>query len=116
MSIVVGAIATTLRVAVGWQPMGYRLVAYAPRLLSYLLRFDCQLYRGREIQGERRFKGFPFTCPRMPEPKSPRMQHLAREILCKSLGIDFIAENGMAEMMKMHADLVSASAMQTAFD
>jgi hypothetical protein len=26
MSIVVGAIATTLRVAIGWQPMGYRLV------------------------------------------------------------------------------------------
>ena len=87
-----------------------------PRLLSYLLRFDCQLYRGREIQGERRFKGFPFTCPWMAEPKSPRVQHLARKILCKSLRIDFIAENGMAEMMKMYADLMSASAMQTAFD
>jgi hypothetical protein len=44
------------------------------------------------------------------------MQHLAREILCKPLRIDFIAENGMAEMMKMHADLMSAPAMQTAFN
>ena len=87
-----------------------------PRLLSYLLRFDCQLYRSREIRGQRRFKGFPFTCLWMPEPKSPRMQHLAREISCKPLRIDLIAENGMAEMMKMHADLMSAPAMQTAFD
>lgn len=87
-----------------------------PRLFSYLLRFDCQLYGGREIQGQRRFKGFPFTCPWMPEPKSPRMQHLAREIFCKPLRIDLIAEHGMAEMMKMHADLMSAPAVQTAFN
>jgi len=37
MSIVVGAIATTLRVAIGWQPMGYRLVAYAPQIAFILV-------------------------------------------------------------------------------
>jgi hypothetical protein len=32
MSIVAGAVATTLRVAIGWQPMGYRLAACAPQI------------------------------------------------------------------------------------
>jgi hypothetical protein len=37
MSIVTGAIETTLRVAIGWQPMGYRLVACAPRIAFILV-------------------------------------------------------------------------------
>jgi hypothetical protein len=52
----------------------------------------------------------------MPEPKSPGMQHLAREIFCKPRRIDFIAEHWMAEMMKMHPNLMSASAVQPAFN
>jgi hypothetical protein len=32
MSIVAGAVATTLRVAIGWQPKGYRQVACAPQI------------------------------------------------------------------------------------
>jgi len=37
MSIVAGAVATTLRVAIGSQPMGYRLVACAPRIAFTLV-------------------------------------------------------------------------------
>jgi len=52
----------------------------------------------------------------MTKPKLPRMQHLAREIFCKPRRVDFIAEHGMAEMMKMHANLMSTPAMQPAFN
>jgi len=52
----------------------------------------------------------------MTKAKLPRVQHLARKIFCKPRAINFIAEHGMTEMMKMHANLMSASAVQPAFD
>jgi hypothetical protein len=77
---------------------------------------DCQLNRGREIRGQRRFKMFPFAGTRMAEAKLPSVQHLARQIFRKPRRIDSIADNRVAEMMKMHADLMSASAVQPAFN
>ena len=83
---------------------------------SYVLGFDYELNRGREIRGQRRFKMFPFAGARMMEAKLPRMQHLVRKIFRKPWRIDFVAENGVTEMMKMHANLMSASAVKPAFD
>jgi hypothetical protein len=83
---------------------------------SQLLRFDFQFYRGREIGRQRRFKNFPISSAWMMKPKLPRMQHLTRKIFCKAWRINFIAEHGMAEMMKMHPNLMSASAVQPAFN
>src|SRR5436190_1566117 len=56
-------------------------------------------------------QSFPFLSARMAKFKLPRMQHLSWKILCKARRIDFIAEHRMTEMMKMHADLVSPSAV-----
>jgi hypothetical protein len=52
----------------------------------------------------------------MAKAKLPRVQHLARKIFRQPRRIDFIADNGVAEMMKMHADLMGASAVQPAFN
>src|SRR6266568_3471929 len=84
--------------------------------VSYLLGFGCQLHRGREIVRQWRFKIFPFMAARMSKPNFPGVQHLSRKIFCRTRRIDFVAEHWMTEMMKVHADLVGASAMQTAFD
>src|SRR5436309_10314213 len=76
-----------------------------------LVEIRLSVYRGREIVRQRRFKAFPFLSARMAKFKLPRMQHLSWKILCKARRIDFIAEHRMTEMMKMHADLVSPSAV-----
>ncbi len=47
----------------------------------------------------------------MTEAQLPCVQHLAREIFRKTRRIDFVAENCVAEMMKVHANLMSASAV-----
>ena len=39
------------------------------------------------------------------------MQHLSRKILCEPRRIDFIANHWVTEMMKMHANLMSPSAV-----
>jgi hypothetical protein len=39
------------------------------------------------------------------------MQHLSRQIFCETLRIDFIAKHRVTEMMKMHANLMSPSAV-----
>ncbi len=52
----------------------------------------------------------------MMEAELPRVQHLAREISCEARRINFIAEHGMTEMMKMHANLMGASAVQPALN
>ena len=52
----------------------------------------------------------------MMEAELPRVQHLAREIFRKARRINFIAEHRMTEMMKVHANLMSASAVQPAFN
>jgi hypothetical protein len=69
-----------------------------------------------EIRWQRRFKIFPFTGARMMEAQLPRVQHLAREILRQMRCIDFVAEHRVAEMMKVHANLMGASAMQPALN
>ena len=85
-----------------------RVQAFA---VSYLLRFDCQFYRGREIVGQRRFKAFPFLSARMTKSKLPRVQHMSRKILCQARRIDLIAEHRVVQMMKMHANLMGPSAV-----
>src|SRR6266571_3655982 len=52
----------------------------------------------------------------MAKTQFPRMQHLSREILCQAGRINFIAQHRMTEMVKMHTNLMRASAMQSAFD
>ena len=85
-------------------------------LRSCCLRFDRELDRNVEIDGQRRFESLPLAGARMTKAKLPPVQHLARKIFRKSRAINFIAEHGMTEMMKMHANLMSASAVQPAFD
>lgn len=52
----------------------------------------------------------------MAETELPGMQHLAWENVCQFLRIHFVAQNRMAQMMQMNANLVRASTMQAAFD
>ena len=52
----------------------------------------------------------------MMEAELPRVQHLAREIFRKARRINFIAEHRMTEVMKVDANLMSASAVQPAFN
>jgi len=51
----------------------------------------------------------------MTESKLPSMQHLARKIFDQAYSIDFVTEDRMTQTMKMHANLVRASAVQLAF-
>jgi hypothetical protein len=62
-----------------------------------------------KISRQGRLKFFPFFGARMTKSKLPRMQHLPRKILCESRCIDFISEDWVTEMMKVHADLMSPS-------
>src|SRR5882762_2993028 len=78
---------------------------------SYSLRFDCQFYCGREVVRQRRFKVFPFLSARVTKSEIPCMQNLSRKILCEPRRIDFVAEHRVTEMMKMHANLMSPSAV-----
>ena len=52
----------------------------------------------------------------MAKPKLPRMQHLSWETLRVPRRIDFVAKQRVTEMMKVHANLMSSSAMWPAFD
>ena len=52
----------------------------------------------------------------MPKPKFPGVEHLAGIIAGPFAAVEFIAEDRMAEVMQMDADLVSAAAVQNAFD
>jgi len=44
------------------------------------------------------------------------MKHLARETLAGLGPVNLVAQDGMAEMMQVHADLVRSPAVQLAFD
>jgi hypothetical protein len=46
----------------------------------------------------------------------PSMQHLPRKSFRESAAVNFVAENGMAEMMKMHPNLMGSAAVQSAFE
>src|SRR5438067_733371 len=84
--------------------------------VSCLLNFACHLHRGRKIVRHRGFKTFPVTGVWVSKPKFPGMQHLSREILCRACRVNFVAEHRMTEVVKMHTNLVSASAVQPALD
>jgi hypothetical protein len=46
----------------------------------------------------------------------PGVQHLAWEIFRQARRINFIAQHRVTDMMKVHPDLVSSSAVQPALD
>ena len=50
----------------------------------------------------------------MREAELPRVEHLALETAATA--IHFVAEDGMAEVFEMHANLVRASGVECAFD
>ena len=52
----------------------------------------------------------------MMEAQLPRVQYLARETFCSALSINFVAEHGLTEMMKVHANLMGASSVQPALN
>ena len=52
----------------------------------------------------------------MMEAELPGVQHLAREIFRKARRINFVAQNRMTEMMKMHANLMGTPAVQPALN
>jgi hypothetical protein len=68
-----------------------------------------------EIVWQRGFEIFPFAPARVTEAELPRMQHLSWKMFCQAWGVNFIAQNGMTQVMEMHADLMCASAVKPAF-
>jgi len=52
----------------------------------------------------------------MTETQLPGVEHLTGEITGAFAAVKFIAEDGMTEMMQVHADLVGAAAVQSALD
>jgi hypothetical protein len=46
----------------------------------------------------------------------PGVEHLAGIIAGAFAAVQFVAEDGMAEVMEVHSDLVSPTAVQDAFD
>lgn len=52
----------------------------------------------------------------MSEAEFPGVEHLARIIAGSFAGVDFVAEDGMAKVMKVDSDLVGAAAVENAFD
>ena len=52
----------------------------------------------------------------MAEGELPGVKHLARVFAGAFSAVEFIAENGMAQVMKMDPDLVRSATMQCAFD
>ena len=77
----------------------------------------CAYRRDRlfEIVGQRRFEIFPFSGARVMEAELPCVEHLARKIFREARPVDFVAQHGMTEMMEMHADLMCAPAVKSAF-
>ena len=52
----------------------------------------------------------------MLKPKFPGMQHLARILFRQFRRINFVAKDGVTEMMEVDANLMGASGMQLALD
>jgi len=69
-----------------------------------------------KIVRQRRFKIHPFTNARVKKTQLPSVQHLAWKIFSESRRIDLIAQNRMAQMMKMHPNLMCAATVQFAFN
>lgn len=51
----------------------------------------------------------------MAEAELPGVKHLAGKISGTFTGVKFVAEDGMAEVMKVNADLVGPATVQSAF-
>ena len=68
-----------------------------------------------EIVRQWSFEILPFGCARVKEAELPRMEHLARETFREPRRVDFIAQHRMTEVMQMHADLMCATAVESAF-
>ena len=73
-------------------------------------------HRLAEIIRQRRFEIHPPICARMAEAELPRVQHLPRKIFRELRAVNLVAENGMTEMMQVHANLMRAAAVQSALD
>ncbi len=54
--------------------------------------------------------------PWMAKSNFPGVQHLAWETFCQARCINFITQHRMADMVKMHPDLVGAPTVQPALD
>lgn len=74
------------------------------------------IQRVGKILRQRRFETLPFIDAGMIKPEFPRVEHLAGIIRGQFCCVNFIAEKRMAEVMKMHPDLMGAAAVQAAFD
>lgn len=53
---------------------------------------------------------------RVAKAQLPCMQHLAWKTFRQFRGVNLVAENGVADVMKMDPDLMSAATMQSALD
>ena len=75
------------------------------------LRWDASFH---EVGRDRRLEIHSLAGARMREAEPPRVQHLPGKPA--ALAIDFIAEQRMAEVLEMDANLVRAAGVQRAFD
>jgi hypothetical protein len=57
-----------------------------------------------------------FAGTRMTKGELPGVEHLARIIAGAFAAVQFVAEDGMAEVMEVHPDLMGPAAVQNAFD
>jgi hypothetical protein len=73
------------------------------------------MHGGLEVGRERRFEGHDLASARMGEGKLPGVEHLAGVVAGAFAAVQFIAQNGMAEVMEMDPNLVGAAAVQSAF-
>src|SRR5262249_60731529 len=88
----------------------------SPKILQFVKVYSRARDSLPEISRQWSFKTLPFTAARMTKTQFPCVQHLARKIFSKSRRIDFIAQNRMAQMMKMHPNLMCAATVQFAFN
>jgi len=72
--------------------------------------------RSLEIRGAWSRESFPVASARVMKAKFPGVQHLARKIFGRFRGVNLVAQNGMANVLKVNANLMSAAAVQDAFD
>ncbi len=69
-----------------------------------------------EVVREGRLESHLFSRSWMLESQARRVQHLPRKFPRGVGCVDFITQDGVAEMMQMHSDLMRTSAVQDAFD
>src|ERR1051326_2028761 len=79
------------------------------QLTDQLANCFCEIIRERCFQIHAALRSW------MIETKFPRMQHLPREPSGTFSAVNRVPENRMAEMLKVHANLMSATTVQAAF-